>query len=62
MENQLYSPGTSEHNSGRIYSLIPRPRGRGLGGTSQINWMIWNLPQREEINGERTPSDFADRR
>ncbi|GJE92683.1 GMC oxidoreductase [Phanerochaete sordida] len=27
------------------------PRGRGLGGTSQINWMIWTVPQREEIEG-----------
>ena len=25
--------------------------GRGLGGTSQINWMIWTVPQREEIEG-----------
>lgn len=24
-------------------------RGRGLGGTSLINWMIWTVPQREEI-------------
>ncbi|GJE88963.1 GMC oxidoreductase [Phanerochaete sordida] len=24
-------------------------RGRGLGGTSQINWMIWTIPQRDEI-------------
>lgn len=28
-------------------------RGRGLGRTSQINWMIWNLPQREEIESKQ---------
>ncbi|EKM53786.1 uncharacterized protein PHACADRAFT_125734 [Phanerochaete carnosa HHB-10118-sp] len=26
------------------------PRGRGLGGSSQINWLIWQLPQREEMD------------
>ena len=25
--------------------------GRGLGGTSLVNWMIWNLPAREEVKG-----------
>ena len=29
-------------------------RGRGLGGTSQINWMIWHLPQRKEMDGTST--------
>lgn len=46
----LYSTAPQPGVDGRS---IMFPRGRGLGGTSQINWMIWNIPQKEEVEAVR---------
>lgn len=27
-------------------------RGRGLGGSSAVNYMAWTRPRREDVNGE----------
>ena len=29
--------------------------GKGLGGSSGINFLMWTRPQREEIDGQRVP-------